>query len=108
MKKEKPAQFSKIIIMIILITGLIFIQESYILAFLGQVTIAEELSKYVATAIVGSTLGYFLKAFSETKSEKNAELLEKKLDANIRMDECESGCSAPIHTYEYPEEDEEV
>lgn len=91
---KHSVQFSKVIIAVVLIVGLIFIQESYVLAFLGHDMIAEELSKFVCTTIVATTLGYFLKSFNETKSEKAANLLEKKLNAEIENENC--CCDEPV------------
>lgn len=49
----------------------IWISLSYVLAFLGKEQIAESLSETVATVIIATILGYFLKSFFETREEEN-------------------------------------
>ena len=88
-KERKKIQYSKIIITVILIAGILFIQESYVLAYLGRTEIAEELSKYVTKVIIGTILGYFLKSYAETNSEKKSELAEKEFNAKYSINEVE-------------------
>ena len=54
---------------------------SYVLAFMGQVQIAESLSSTIATTIVGVMVGYFLKALFETFFEKREERLNKESES---------------------------
>ena len=55
-----------------------YVQVSYVLAFMGQVQIAESLSSTIASTVVGVMLGYFLKALFETFFEKREERLRSK------------------------------
>lgn len=61
--------------------SLIDLQLSYVLAFMGQVQIAESLSSTIATTIVGVMVGYFLKALFETFFEKREERLNKESES---------------------------
>lgn len=67
--------FTKKAVTIILAVSLIDLQLSYVLAFMGQIQIAESLSSTIASTIVGVMLGYFLKALFETFFEKREERL---------------------------------
>ena len=60
---------------------MIDLQLSYVLAFMGQVQIAESLSSTIATTIVGVMVGYFLKALFETFFEKREERLNKESES---------------------------
>lgn len=73
-KKGSRQTFTKIAVRWILFFALLDLQLSYILAFLGRVEIAEDLSSTVATAIIGVMLGYFLKSFFETREEEKNKL----------------------------------
>lgn len=70
--------FSKKAVAIILAVSLIDLQLSYVLAFMGQVQIAESLSSTIASTIVGVMLGYFMKALFETFFEKREDRLNRK------------------------------
>ncbi len=78
--------YTKKAVTIILTVSLIDLQLSYILAFIGQVEIAESLSSTIATTVVGIMLGYFMKALLETFLEKREERLNREYD----MDEPDS------------------
>lgn len=69
--------FTKKAVAIILVVSLVDLQLSYILAFMGQVQIAESLSSTIASTVVGVMLGYFFKALFETFLEKREERLRK-------------------------------
>ena len=58
--------------------SLIDLQLSYVLAFMGQVQIAESLSSTIASTVVGVMLGYFFKALFETFFEKREERLKQE------------------------------
>lgn len=73
--------FTKKAVAIILVVSLIDLQLSYVLAFMGQVQIAESLSSTIATTIVGVMVGYFLKALFETFFEKREERLNKESES---------------------------
>ena len=78
--------FTKVAVTAILVTSLIDMQLSYILAFMGREQIAESLSSDIATTIVVVMLGYFMKALFETFFEKREERLRNSFDT-----ECEEG-----------------
>lgn len=73
--------FTKKAVAAILIMALFDLQLTYVLAFLGRIEIAEQLSKTIAGTIVGVMLGYFLKALFETFFEEREKRLNKELDA---------------------------
>lgn len=77
-KKNKTSTFTKTAVKWILVLSLLDLQLSYILAFLGRVEIAEDLSSTVATAVIGVMLGYFMKSFFETREEKKLEFEKEK------------------------------
>ena len=77
-KRGSRQTFTKIAVRWILFFALLDLQLSYILAFLGRVEIAEDLSSTVATAIIGVMLGYFMKSFFETREEKKLEFEKEK------------------------------
>ena len=68
--------FTKKAVAIILLISLIDLQLTYVLAFMGQVQIAESLSSTIASTIVGVMTGYFFKALFETFFEKREERLK--------------------------------
>lgn len=57
--------------------AVIDLQLSYLLAFLGREQIAEELSSRIVAEIVGVMLGYFCKAYFETREAEKIRLQEK-------------------------------
>lgn len=73
--------FTKIWVSRLLWFGCIWITWSYMLATLGKTDIAESLSQTVAQVIIATTLGYLIKAFFETYSEKRNELKERDLNS---------------------------
>lgn len=73
--------YTKKAVTAILVIALIDLQLSYVLAFMGQVQIAESLSSTIATTIVGVMVGYFLKALFETFFEKREERLNKESES---------------------------
>jgi len=70
--------YTKKAVTIILAVSLIDLQLSYVLAFMGQIQIAESLSSTIASTIVGVMLGYFMKALFETFFEKREERLRRE------------------------------
>ena len=70
--------FTKIAVTAILVTSLIDLQLSYILAFMGREQIAEQLSSRIVEMVIGVMLGYFFKALFETFFEKREERLNKQ------------------------------
>lgn len=73
--------FTKRAVAAILVISLIDLQLSYVLAFMGQVQIAESLSSTIASTVVGVMLGYFLKALFETFFEKREERLRQEIES---------------------------
>lgn len=85
--KKKLRQFSKIIIVVLLSMAGIWISWSYVLATIALIRMydaqpLEELSKAVVTGLVGTSLGYFCKAYLETYSEKKNEIEIMKMETN--------------------------
>ena len=72
--KKKVRQYTKKWVDIILTVSLIDVQFCFVLAFLGKEQIAETLGIAIITEIVAIGLGYMLKAFFETNSQKKNEL----------------------------------
>lgn len=66
---HKDLTFTKKIVSFVLISGVLWVWCSYVLAFLGRVDIAENLSSQVVTIILGTGLGYFLKSLIENLSK---------------------------------------
>lgn len=73
--------FTKRAVTAILVISLIDLQLSYVLAFMGQIQIAESLSSTIASTVVGVMLGYFFKALFETFFEKREERLRQEIDS---------------------------
>ena len=73
-KKIRKRQYTKKWVDIILTVSLIDVQMCFVLAFLGKDQIAETLGIAIITEIVAIGLGYMLKAFFETNSQKKNEL----------------------------------
>lgn len=65
--KRKRNTYTKKLVKWILAISMIDLQLSYLLAFLGRVEIAENLSMTVVTAIIGTVITYCIKSFKETK-----------------------------------------
>lgn len=96
MKKQKESTkqtysewlgtFTKKAVAAILFVALFDLQLTYVLAFLGRIEIAEQLSKTIAGTIIGVMLGYFLKALFETFFEEREKRLNKQIDAEQTKD----------------------
>ena len=69
-RSENRRTYSKKMVKAIMLVALVDLQLSYLLAFLGREQIAETLSGDICKVIVGVGLGYFLKAFFETREEE--------------------------------------
>lgn len=78
--------FTKKAVAAILVTALIDLQLSYVLAFMGKEQIAEELSSRIVEMVIGVMLGYFMKALFETFFSEREKRLNKQLDNNIEGD----------------------
>ena len=95
-REKKPygkwlSTYTKRAVTAILVVSLIDLQLSYILAFMDKVQIAESLSSQIATVIVGTMVGYFLKALFETFFEKREERLRMKDELASSNEELEKG-----------------
>lgn len=82
-KRRKPYNswlktYTKRAVTAILAISLIDLQLSYVLAFMGQVQIAESLSSTIASTVVGVMIGYFFKALFETFFEEREKRLNRK------------------------------
>ncbi|WMI80341.1 hypothetical protein [Anaerotignum sp. MB30-C6] len=76
--KRRKKTFSKKAVQGILYIALFDLQLSYLLAFLGREQIAETLSITVVTEVIAVILGYFLKAYFETREEEKVRLIEQR------------------------------
>ena len=72
-KKKRYVTFTKRWFAIILKWGIVWVNLSYILAFLGKEQIAESLSTAAITTILGAFITYALKSFGEKKIGKEKE-----------------------------------
>lgn len=71
-RRKKPVrktyiQYTKKAMTAILAAAFIYIEQSYILSFMGREVTNEELSKMIAEIVLGSFVAYCLKAFFEKK-----------------------------------------
>lgn len=90
--KKKLMQFTKMAVTIILVAAIVWITWSYVLATISVVMYGnsqplESLSKQVCVTLLGTSLGYFVKAFFESYAEKKAQLDELKIKTEILEDE---------------------
>lgn len=85
-KRARPKRgnfrtFSKKWVEKLMYIAVVDLQLSYLLAFLGKEQIAEELSKTVVIEIIGVMLGYFRKAFLETRESEKIRMQEEAAEA---------------------------
>lgn len=88
MKKQK-IQFTKIIIMMVLIWAMLMVSATYILQAFHRDP-PETLSIRIVELIVAAIITYCLKAFFETKESEKTRLKEKEMDrdnTNCESDE---------------------
>ena len=83
--KRKRNTYTKKLVKWILAISMIDLQLSYLLAFLGRVEIAENLSMTVVTAIISTVITYCIKSFKETKEEEKLRL--KRETNNAKQEE---------------------
>lgn len=81
--------FTKLWVSVLLIVGIIDLQLSYVLAFLGHTEIAEQLSIAVVTEILGVSVAYIIRAHFDTRQEKKQELNNRMFDAELEELESE-------------------
>lgn len=84
-KKKTFRQYTKTLITTIAIIAVIWISISYIMGIYALLMYAttdllSDLSQQVCITLLGSILGYLLKAFAETYSEKKNELDREKMN----------------------------
>ena len=75
----KLETYTKRLVAIIIAVGIIDLQLSYILAFLGKEAIAEKLSVQICITILGTALTYMIRAYFDTKAEKHDEMIKSGL-----------------------------
>lgn len=83
LKGIKVNTFTKAMVFSIMLVSLIDLQLSYVLAFMGMMNIAEELSKTVCTTIIGVAFVYMVRAFFDTKYEHAEKNAKEKIEAEI-------------------------
>ena len=71
--------YTKRLVGIVVIVGLIDLQLSYVLAFLDKVQIAESLSNQICVTLLGTILVYVVRAYFDTKAEKRDEMIKSGL-----------------------------
>ena len=76
--KKRRKTFTKKLVKWVMAISLFDLQLSYLLAFLGRVEIAENLSMTVVTTIVGTVITYCIKSFKETKEEERLRYEKEK------------------------------
>lgn len=87
-KKDLFLTFTKKMVILVLFISIIWVTWSYILATIsiikyGNSDIVESVSIEVVRVLVATILGYFCKAYFETKQEERNKLLKQKLNNNI-------------------------
>lgn len=84
-KSIRVDTFTKALVAFITLVSLIDLQLSYILAFMNKMSIAEELSKHICTTILGVAFVYMIRAYFDTKAEKNfeAKMVEDSIASKV-------------------------
>ena len=105
--------FTKLWVTILLFVGIIDLQLSYLLAFLGKTEIAESLSIAVVTEILGVSVAYIIRAHFDTRQERKQELNNRMFDAELEELENDKACKVdledpkpPRDYYEDPVDDD--
>lgn len=75
--KLKFETYTKRLVAIITIVGLIDLQLSYVLAFMDKMQIAETLSGQICVTILGTALIYMIRAYFDSKAEHNNGRIDK-------------------------------
>lgn len=78
-RRQRKVTFTKLVMIVILITALIDMQLPFILAFLGREQIAETLGGLIVTEIIGVFLVYCAKSFFETRESEKVRMKEESL-----------------------------
>jgi uncharacterized membrane protein (DUF485 family) len=82
LSKLKFETYTKRIVGLIVFVCLVDLQLSYALAFMGKEQIAESLSIQICTTILGTVIVYLIRAYFDTKAEKNEALIKSGLIVN--------------------------
>lgn len=91
-KKDTYLTFTKRLIILILWLSVIWVTWSYILATIALIKYNDsnaitDVSTEVIRCLIATILGYLCKAYFETKQEEKIRLAEKKLDAELPVQE---------------------
>ena len=86
-KKKTFRQYSKTLITAIAVIAVIWISISYVMGIYALIAYAStdllsDLSEQVCITLLGAILGYLLKAFAETYSEKKNELDRERMESS--------------------------
>ena len=86
LSKLKFETYTKRLVGIITIVGLIDLQLSYVLAFMDKIQIAETLSGQICTTILGTAFIYMIRAYFDSKAEygnKVNDKMRKQIESDI-------------------------
>lgn len=86
LSKLKFETYTKRLVGIITIVGLIDLQLSYVLAFMDKIQIAETLSGQICTTILGTAFIYMIRAYFDSKAEygnKVNDNMRKQIESDI-------------------------
>ena len=89
MNKKNKIQFTKIIIMMVLIWAMLIVSATYVLQAFHREP-PETLSVRIVELVIAAIITYCLKAFFETKESEKTRLKEKEMDrdnTNCESDE---------------------
>lgn len=78
--------YTKRLVGVITIVGLIDLQLSYVLAFMDKIQIAETLSGQICTTILGTAFIYMIRAYFDSRAEygnKVNDNIRKQVESNI-------------------------
>ena len=86
-KSIRVDTFTKALVAFITLVSLLDLQLSYVLAFMNKMTIAEDLSKHICTTILGVAFIYMIRAYFDTKAEKNfeAKMVEESIASKVSV-----------------------
>lgn len=82
LSRLKFETYTKRLVALIIFVSLIDLQLSYVLAFLGKEQIAETLSTQICLTILGTAIVYLIRAYFDTKAEKDNELIRSGIIIN--------------------------
>lgn len=72
--------FTKALVGFIIISAVIDLQLSYVLAFLDKVQIAESLSTQICITIIGVALVYMIRAYFDTKADRKDSRIKNDIE----------------------------